>query len=291
MQYRITHTTKYIYSEPVPLFENKVHLAPRSTPRQNCSDYRLLVVPEPLRIDSHSDYFGNRVEYFSILNALRTLSVTSASTIEVEETLVEPELADSPPWEEIRQGLLVPASQDWLDASMFSFPSDFVPTNRVLAEYATPSFRPGRPILESVADLTKRIFEELQYDSRVTDISTPVEVVLNQKAGVCQDFAHLQIACLRSLGLAARYVSGYLRTEPPPGKEKLVGADASHAWLSVFAGDKGWLDFDPTNNVLPSRDHITLAFGRDYGDVCPMQGVFVGGGSHSMEVSVDVTEI
>ena len=291
MQYKIVHTTKYTYSEPVPVFENKVHLAPRSTGRQNCHEYRLLVVPEPMRIDSHVDYFGNRVEYFSILNALQTLSVTSTSTVEVDDTPTDLEVNKSPSWEEIREGLMSPSTDPWRDACLFSFATDFVPISSELAEYAQLSFSPGRPILEAVADLTRRIYEEFQYDPRVTDISTPVHVVLAQKAGVCQDFAHLQIACLRSLGLAARYVSGYLRTIPEPGRERLVGADASHAWLSVFAGDAGWIDFDPTNNVVPSQEHITLAIGRDYGDVCPIQGVFVGGGNHAMSVSVDVSAI
>ncbi|MCA9229516.1 MAG: transglutaminase family protein [Planctomycetales bacterium] len=291
MQYRITHTTKYTYSEPVPVFENKLHLAPRTTACQHCSSYRLMVMPDPLRIDSHADYFGNRVEYFSILNALRTLSVTSTSTVEVFEPSAPVDVDDSPPWEELRQGLLKPPNDAWRDACMFSFASDFVPISTSLAEFAKPSFTPGRPILAAAADLTRRINEQFHYNSRATDISTPVDVVLSQKAGVCQDFAHLQIACLRSLGLAARYVSGYLRTIPPPGKEKLVGADASHAWLSVFAGNAVWVDFDPTNNVLPTQDHVTVAYGRDYGDVCPIQGVFVGGGSHTMSVSVDVSTL
>ena len=161
---------------------------------------------------------------------------------------------------------------------------------------ARRSFTPARPIVEATQDLTHRIYEEFQYDSRATTVSTPVAEVFENKAGVCQDFAHLQISCLRSLGLPARYVSGYLRTEPAPGKEKLIGADESHAWLSVFCGPSpgypsGWIDFDPTNDVIPSTDHITLAYGRDYGDVCPLQGVFVGGGKHTLTVSVDVSEV
>ncbi len=288
MRYRVTHTTKYAYSEPVPVFQNKVHLAPRDTARQTCSGYRLLVVPEPDRVESRQDYFGNRVDYFSIINALRTLSVTSTSTVDVSPPAAPSDQTLAPAWESVRDDLRLAAAEDWMDARLFTFASDFVPTDPSFAEYAAVSFTEGRPIFEAAADLTARIFDEFAYDPRATDVSTPVDEVMLQKAGVCQDFAHLGIACLRSLGLAARYVSGYLRTIPPPGKEKLVGADASHAWLSVFCGELGWVPFDPTNNVVPSTDHIVLAHGRDYGDVCPIQGVFVGGGDHSMSVSVDV---
>ena len=158
-----------------------------------------------------------------------------------------------------------------------------------LAAYAKESFPAGRPILQATADLTRRIYEDFEYRPQSTDVNTQVAEVFGKRVGVCQDFAHLQIACLRSLGLAARYVSGYLRTIPPPGKPRLVGADASHAWLGVYCGgDVPWIDFDPTNNMIPDTDHVAVAYGRDYGDVCPVQGVFVGGGDHTLSVSVDV---
>ena len=169
------------------------------------------------------------------------------------------------------------------------FDSPYVVGNDDIHEYALQSFTPGRPILAATMDLTSRIFREFQYRGGVSDVSTPVSDVFAMRQGVCQDFAHLEIACLRSLGLAARYVSGYLLTRPPEGKEKLVGSDASHAWVSVFAGDAGWVDFDPTNNVIPGVEHITFAWGRDYGDVSPINGFIVGGGAHQVSVAVDVS--
>lgn len=295
MQYRITHTTKYAYSESVPVCHNKVHLAPRSMPNQRCTDFRLLVIPEPSEIESSRDYFGNQVDYFSLVHAHRGLAVTAISSIVVAEEPLKQLPEDSPSWEEVVEGIQSLPAENVIDSEietqLLAYGSDYAKPQKQFAEYASVSFLPGRPIVEAAQDLTRRIYEEFEYDPRTTNVSTPVAQVLAQKSGVCQDFAHLQIACLRSLGLSARYVSGYLRTLPPEGKPRLVGADASHAWLSVYCGELGWVDFDPTNNVIPNTDHITLAYGRDYNDVCPIQGVFVGGGDHSMSVSVDVEEL
>jgi transglutaminase-like putative cysteine protease len=160
-----------------------------------------------------------------------------------------------------------------------------------LRQLAEPSFTPGRPWLEAVLDLTKRIYTEFKYDPAATNVNTALDTVLRIKRGVCQDFAHLQIGCLRSMGLPARYVSGYLLTAPPPGQPKLVGSDASHAWTAAFSPEAGWIDFDPTNNIIPGIGHVTLAWGRDYGDVCPIKGVLVGGGQHRMRVAVDVAPL
>ncbi|MEM6799626.1 MAG: transglutaminase family protein, partial [Planctomycetota bacterium] len=179
----------------------------------------------------------------------------------------------------------------WAPPYQFAFPSALAPTSPTLAEYAAESFTPGRPIVESLRDLNARINKDFDYDPRATTVTTPVLEAFAKRAGVCQDFAQVGISCLRSLGLAARYVSGYLRTAPPPGKPRLVGADASHAWLSLYCGELGWVDADPTNNTLAGADHVTVAVGRDYSDICPIQGVFVGGGSHVMSVSVDVAPI
>ena len=178
-----------------------------------------------------------------------------------------------------------------LHAYEFSFDSPYVAANDEVSEYAKVSFTPGRPILAAAMDLTSRIFHEFEYRGGVSDVSTPVREVFAMRKGVCQDFAHLQIACLRSLGLAARYVSGYLLTHPPEGKEKLVGSDASHAWLSVWSGSAGWIDFDPTNNLIPGVEHITIGWGRDYGDVSPINGFIVGGGAHQITVAVDVNAV
>lgn len=288
MKYRITHTTKYAYSEPVPVCHNKLHLAPRAKLDQRCIDFRLLVIPEPAAIVSSQDYFGNRTDYFSLTDAHRGLAVTATSMIDVDP----PSQYDSEqlgrPWEEIAAMPQALAAEQALEHELLKFPSEYIPLGEPFADYARKSFTPKRPIIEASLDLTRRIYEEFDYDPSTTNVSTPVEQVLAQKSGVCQDFAHFQIACLRSIGLAARYVSGYLRTIPPEGKPRLVGADASHAWLGVYCGELGWLDFDPTNDTRCGTDHITVAHGRDYGDVCPIQGVFVGGGDHGMSVYVDV---
>jgi transglutaminase-like putative cysteine protease len=175
-----------------------------------------------------------------------------------------------------------------LEPLQFAFGSPYIALDREARDYALPSFTAGRPILEAAMDLTSRIFEDFEYQGGVSDVSTPVRQVLKMRKGVCQDFAHLEIACLRSIGLAARYVSGYLLTHPPPGQRKLVGSDASHAWLAVWAGELGWIDLDPTNNAMPDSEHITVAWGRDYGDVSPMNGFIIGGGAHTVTVGVDV---
>jgi transglutaminase-like putative cysteine protease len=291
MEYRINHTTQYNYSDPVPVCQNKVHLAPREFPGQACKQYRLFVTPEPIRIDTKYDYFGNRVDYFSLLDSHRGMTVTSTSLVRVSEDseVAPPEVSVA--WEEVVGALSDLPPRTGLDECLFAFGSEFVRSDPMYAEYAKPSFPPGRPIFDAAKELTARIFNEFRYYPQATNVNTPVSQVFEQRAGVCQDFAHLQISCLRSLGLAARYVSGYLRTAPPPGKPRLTGADASHAWISVYCGPLGWIDFDPTNNVVPKTDHITIGYGRDYGDICPIQGVFVGGGDHTMSVSVDVQPI
>jgi transglutaminase-like putative cysteine protease len=194
----------------------------------------------------------------------------------------------SPPWEAVIRALAGARDEATLDAYQFAFDSPYITVDDDVRAYALPSFTPDRPVLDAAIDLTARIFHEFTYEGGVTDVSTPVHEVLMQRRGVCQDFAHLQIACLRSLGLPARYVSGYLMTRPPEGQQKLVGADASHAWLSVWCPALGWVDFDPTNNLIPGDEHITLAWGRDYGDVSPINGMIIGGGSHEVAVAVDV---
>jgi transglutaminase-like putative cysteine protease len=195
----------------------------------------------------------------------------------------------TPPWETVRDACQAEKLTPGSDAGMFRFASAMVPVGPEFAAYARQDFPPGRPVLVGVIALTARIFDEFKFDPRATDVATPVAEVLRKRAGVCQDFAHLMIACLRSLGLPARYVSGYLETAPPPGQKRLVGADASHAWVSVFCGDDaGWVDADPTNNLLPGERHITVAWGRDFADVSPLRGVTLGAGGQRLEVAVDV---
>ena len=289
MKYQVRHTTKFAYSEAVPVCHNLVHLAPRVLPRQTCDAFRLLIHPEPLHVQHRRDYFGNEVTFFSIDQPHRGLTVTATSRVAVAAVPVIA-ASETPPWDALAARLRTDRAAATLDAYQYVADSPSIKPFAALSEYAKASFPAGRPILEAVLDLTARVHREFSYDPRATTIRTPIREVFENRHGVCQDFAHLQIACLRSIGLAARYVSGYLRTLPPPGKPRLVGADASHAWLSVYCGAAGWVDVDPTNNVVVSTDYIVVAWGRDYTDVCPIQGVIVGGGDHKMHVSVDVAQ-
>jgi transglutaminase-like putative cysteine protease len=285
--YKITHTTTYLYADTVPVCHNEVHLCPRSTQWQSCRYHRLAIKPHPGETGCRVDYFGNQVHHFTIPEAHQRLSVTASSRVVVKPFPVIA-VEQTPPWEIVRDDTQPPFDHVRLDAAQFRFDSPSISISPELRDYAQPSFSPGRPLLDAVRDLTARIHTDFKYDPRATTVNTPLEDVLELRRGVCQDFAHLEIGCLRSLGIPARYVSGYLRTMPPPGQARLVGADASHAWLSVFCQQFGWVDVDPTNNCFPSTDHITLAWGRDYTDVCPIKGVFVGGGKHVMTVMVDV---
>ncbi len=293
MKYRITHKTCYTYSDVASVCHNLVHLAPRATHRQRPDSYRLKIDPGPAFLTHHDDYFGNRTEYFSIEAAHRKLEINAESVVDVSPAVLH-EGQEPIAWENC-----VP---NWKDASaapgasgasepipyQLTFPSPRVPHLRALRQYAEKSFRPRRPIVEAIVDLSARIFRDFQFDARATTVDTPLPDVLRLRRGVCQDFAHLATGCLRAMGLAGRYTSGYLRTTPPPGKPRLIGADASHAWTSCWCGPLGWIDFDPTNNCLVGDSHITIAWGRDYGDVCPIQGVFVGAGDHRIGVSVTV---
>lgn len=285
MQYRISHTTKYSYAEPASVCHNLVHLAPANFPRQAVHEYRLTVQPSPPTIVNRRDYFNNRVDYFSVTEPHQGLTITATSRVDVSPpTPIE----DNPPWEQIAAQFR-PGTPRILSVLQFAFKSRHIPMLEQLQQYAKISFTKNRPIFDAARELTKRIRTDFKYDAGATTIQTPVAEAFARRHGVCQDFAHVAIGCLRSLGLPARYVSGYLRTLPPPGKPRLVGADASHAWFSVYCGDKtGWIDMDPTNDVVCGADHVTAAWGRDFEDVTPIQGVVIGGGPHMMSVSVDV---
>ncbi len=290
MKYRITHTTKYAYLEAVPVCHNLIRLRPRNLPYQSCHQFQLLVHPEPGEISTRKDYFGNHVSYFSIEQPHHGLTISASSDVQVVEQ-DRMAASKSAPWETIADSFRANVFPKSIDVYQYVPWSKHIQPFAALTRYAARSFRRGRPIVEAVMDLTGRIFRDFKYDPRATTIQTPITEVFEKRHGVCQDFAHLQIGCLRSLGIPARYVSGYLRTIPPPGKPRLVGADASHAWLSAYCGEAGWIDVDPTNDALVSTDHITVAWGRDYNDVSPIQGVIVGGGEHKMQVSVDVAPV
>jgi transglutaminase-like putative cysteine protease len=290
MRYQVDHSTTYSYSEPVPMCQNEIYLTPRATARQACVASRLTICPVPRKLDEFRDYFGNEAHFFTIADAHREMSVTAHS----EVSIVPAEYLDpqaTPPWEQVRDSIRAARDDEALAARQFMFDSPHVASSQPLTALAAESFPAGRAWLEAVLDLTLRIHREFAYDPSATSVSTPLDALLTMRRGVCQDFAHLQIGCLRSLGLAARYVSGYLLTTPLDGQPRLIGANASHAWLSAWCPGLGWVEFDPTNNVVPSLDHITLAWGRDYSDVCPIKGVFVGGGHHSMHVAVDVRPV
>jgi len=288
MRYTITHRTLYQYSSGVVLCHNEAQLLPRETPWQLYRPSQIRIKPRPALSVERVDFFGNRVLYFAIQDIHHRLEVTVATEVRVLDERPFDESSPSSPWEQARWMLREDSDPEIIEARLFGLSSPFVAIQPEFREYAEPSFTPGRPLLEAMADLNKRIYQEFKYDPHFTTVATPLNEVLSERRGVCQDFAHLAIACLRSLGLAARYVSGYLETLPPPGQPRLIGADASHAWLAVYVPGVGWAEFDPTNCCMPREKHVTLAWGRDYGDVAPLRGVVTGGGKHAMKVSVDV---
>jgi len=287
MTYRIVHKTTYTYKQPVSFGTHVAYLIPRSQPHHTCMSHELLITPNPASLHERLDYFGNAFAFFTIREPHQELVIEARSRVAVDGPLVKwPDWA--PAWDEVVKSLPTDLSEAGLDAYQFVFESPRVSPGVAFATYASPSFPPGRPLTEALLDLTARIYKDFRFDSKATTVRTSPEQVLRSRKGVCQDFAHLQVACLRSLGIAARYVSGYIRTYPPPGRPRLVGADASHAWVSVYCPGAGWLDLDPTNNLIPSESHVKLAWGRDYGDVSPVRGVILGGRDHKLEVGVDM---
>ena len=287
MKFEIKHSTRYKYTELIPLSHNMVLLRARENRMQTCLHHELLVLPTPAVMSTGIDYFGNHVAWFSLQEPHKELRIASRSEVQIIP-VDEPDLLHSAPWELVRDTLIAAPNRQTLAARQFTFESHYVPRLAELAEYARDSFAPRRPLLQCVLDLTERMYTDFKFLPGCTAVGTPVAEVFVTRKGVCQDFAHLQIACLRSLGLAARYVSGYIVTHPPPGQQRLDGSDASHAWLSVFEPQLGWVDFDPTNGVMPSTGHITIAWGRDYNDVGPAKGILIGGRHHLLDVAVDV---
>ncbi len=290
MIYKIVHRTTYRYKYPVSVGNHVACLTPRSLPGHHLAQNELRIHPAPATRTERVDYFGNRLCFFTVQEPHRELVVESRSEVEIhrdsarwaEHTL---------PWEMSAESLPNDHSAAALEAYQFCFESPRIRLRTEFAAYALQSFLPGRPMPEALLDLTARIYKDFRFDAKVTNVRTTTEEVFRKRRGVCQDFAHLQIACLRSINLAARYVSGYLRTYPPPGKPRLIGADASHAWVSAYCPGLGWLDVDPTNNLVPSDGHVTLAWGRDYGDVSPLRGLILGGGSHTLRVGVDMEPV
>ncbi|NMG64222.1 transglutaminase family protein [Azoarcus indigens] len=291
VRYHLRHDTVYHYDQPVGESRQLLRLTPRELPWQRCLSHHVEISPEPARRLNFVDGFGNAVQSLHFERDHETLFIRAESWVERDAPPL-PALEDGPSWEQVRDLLGYhagrPAEQHVLEAMAFMFESPHVRLKREFADYAAADFPPGRPLLEAVDALMHRIFREFTFDPEATDVSTPVTEVFERRRGVCQDFAHFMLSCLRSLGLAARYVSGYLLTRPPPGKPRLIGADATHAWVSVHCPQHGWVDFDPTNALLPAREHIVLGWGRDFSDVSPLRGVILGGGEHEPEIAVTV---
>ena len=289
-RYQIFHDTHYHYDSPVSLAQQLAHLWPRPCAWQRCTDRQLQISPQPTSRRDELDVFGNPLTRLAFERPHDELLVNASLTIEVLPRPV-PDFSGSAAWEHTRSALTYssqPLSPELLEACRYRFESPYVHLKKNFVEFSQSCFPPGRPLLLGVQALMEKIFSEFTFDAEATQVATPLVEVLERRRGVCQDFAHLMLACVRSRGLAARYISGYLLTQPPPGQPRLIGADASHAWVSVFCPVLGWVDFDPTNNVQPALEHITLAWGRDFSDVSPLRGVILGGGNHDPEVRVTV---
>lgn len=289
-RYQIFHDTHYHYDSPVSLAQQLAHLWPRACTWQRCTAQALMISPDPTTRRDELDVFGNPLTRLAFERPHDELLVNAELTVEV---LGRPVLDfnQSPAWEETRKALTYnsqPLSPQLLEACRYRFESPYVHLKRNFVEFSESCFPAGRPLMLGVQALMEKIFSEFTFDAEATQVATPLVEVLERRRGVCQDFAHLMLACVRSRGLAARYISGYLLTQPPPGQPRMIGADASHAWVSVFCPVLGWVDFDPTNNVQPALEHITLAWGRDFSDVSPLRGVILGGGNHDPEVRVTV---
>ncbi|MES2264420.1 MAG: transglutaminase family protein [Pseudomonadota bacterium] len=290
-RYRVVHETRYTYQSMVTLSQQLLHMTPRDFPYQRTESHHVLADPAQDEGNEAVDYFGNQTRRFALTTPHKTLLVRAESTISLGGRPDLARIKTSQPWEALRdivQRSRLPAMHE---ACRYLYESPHVRWNKALQHYARASFTAGRPLLDAALDLTHRIFDDFEFDSEATDISTPLEQVLAGRRGVCQDFAQLMIGCFRSMGLPARYVSGYILTHPPAGQPRMIGADASHAWVSVFCPDLGWIDFDPTNRCLVQREHITLGWGRDFSDVTPMRGIVLGGGEQKLQVNVTVTPL
>jgi transglutaminase-like putative cysteine protease len=293
MLLRVIHETTYDYVPPVKTAQHMAHLKPLHDARQQVLSHRLTITPEPALQTEATDVYGNTRAFFSLSGAHDELAV-------VADSVVATTGADGPAtdiaWDLVRERMRYHRKAAWDPASEFVFASPYVPRHENFLAYARPCFAPGRPLWEAASELMERIHADFEYETEATDVSTPALEALELRKGVCQDFAHIMLGCLRSLGLPARYVSGYLLTQPPPGQPRLVGSDASHAWVSVYlpgeeAAAGAWSDLDPTNNRMPGEDYVRLATGRDYSDVSPIRGVIHGGANHTLKVAVTVSPV
>lgn len=286
MIYRLRHATIYEYAEPVLLGTHFMHLSPRPRPGQVVREYQLDISPNPDNRRNEVDHFGNLTTTVSLTSPHKQFTVELSATVDVAQP-TPPLPATTPPFEQIAS-----VGQLRADIAEYTLPSPLATPSAELADYARASFAEGTPILAGLIDLNQRVFQDMAYKPGVTNTATTAGQVLKSRAGVCQDYAHLMIAALRGIGLPARYVSGYLRTLPLAGQVKRRGADQSHAWVSAWTGDYGgWVDFDPTNNLVVCDEHVTLAWGRDFQDVSPLRGIILGGGRHVLRVNVDLDPV
>jgi transglutaminase-like putative cysteine protease len=285
--YEITHSTVYEYQSPVTVSHHLMRISPRHLKRQLRLDHRIETDPPAATSSQRTDYFGNDATFATITGMHRRLRITSYCRVGVSPAFI-PEPTETPLWESVRGICRSDRSSAVLESIEFTYASPVIPIDAAFTQYAAESFSPRRSILDAALELNHRIHLDFKFDASATTVGTPLVEVFEKRRGVCQDFAHFQIACFRSLGLPARYVSGYLETIPPPGQARLVGADMTHAWMSFFCPGIGWIDLDPTNNCLPSLRHITVAWGRDYSDVSPIRGVVLGSGAHTLSVAVNV---
>ncbi|MBL7743472.1 MAG: transglutaminase family protein [Chitinophagaceae bacterium] len=290
MLYSVEHTTKYQYHEQVSLCHNIAALAPRNTDKQTCRAFNIVISPLPEVLEEHIDFFGNKLYYFVIEQEHEELTVTVRSQVEKTNRMGNQPSYPLQGWENVRDMLLA-STGECMDEKQFTHPTEITTATDEIKDYAEKSFPIDRPLFEAVYDLIKRIYTDFTFTPGFTTISTPLSVVMKERKGVCQDFAHLAISGIHSMGLPARYVSGYLETVAPEGKVKLTGVDASHAWISVFIPGMGWVDFDPTNNQLADEQYITIGWGRDYFDIIPLKGVIMSSSPHELTVSVDVKRI
>lgn len=294
MLYSVTHSTTYTYTDMVPLCHNLAILSPRNTPQQQCRQSGFDISPAPGILEEYNDFFGNKVCYFVIEQEHKKLTVTTRSVIESQPPKWEEKATSQQPWELVKERLsILSAGSERLEKEVrqYTFATEVTEATPAIRGYAAQSFTPGRPLYDAALELMQRIYNDFTYTPGFTTISTPLSLVMQEKKGVCQDFAHLAIACLQAVGLAARYVSGYLETKPPPGQPKLAGSDASHAWFSLYIPGMGWVDFDPTNNQHPGDQYITIGWGRNYFDVIPLRGIIRSSNSHELTVAVDVERL
>jgi transglutaminase-like putative cysteine protease len=290
-RYRVVHETRYKYQSAVSLSQQYLHMTPRCFAYQQTESHQIWLDPVANDGNDGVDYFGNLTRHVAITVPHQRLLVHAESVVALSARHSLADIAGTPPWESVRDMMAKEKSTETLEACRYLYASPHVNWFTDLEVYARISYTPGRPLLEAALELTHRIFDDFEFDGKATDISTPLEEVLRGRRGVCQDFAQLMIGCLRSIGLPARYMSGYILTHPPAGKPRLIGADASHAWVSVYSPTLGWVDFDPTNRCLVQHEHITLGWGRDFSDVTPMRGIVLGGGAQKLDVQVTVTPL